>query len=90
MSYEQKDNSGSLFANEQREKDTHANARGSATIDGVAYFVDAWTKTTKDGKKWQSLSFKKKENQKGVPKPPVGVGSRAAAAFSDEADDCPF
>jgi len=90
LSYEQRDNSGSLFANEAREKDTHANARGSCTIGGVAYFVDAWTKTTQDGKKWQSLSFKKKENQKGAPKSPAGGGSRAAPTFADEGSDIPF
>jgi hypothetical protein len=63
MAYEQKDNSGSLFKNEKREKDTHAHARGSALIDGVAYFVDAWTNTDKNGNKYQSLKFKRKDQQ---------------------------
>lgn len=90
MAYEQRDMSGSLFANENREKETHANARGSAMVDGVMYWVDAFTKTTQDGKKWQSLSFKKKENQKGAPKSPAGGGSRAAPTFADEGSDIPF
>lgn len=63
MAYEQKDNSGSLFKNERREKDTHAHARGSALIDGVSYFVDAWTNTDKNGNKYQSLKFKRKDTQ---------------------------
>lgn len=61
MAYEMKDNSGSLFKNDKREKDTHAHARGSAMIDGVEYYVDAWTNTTSKGDKYQSLKFKRKE-----------------------------
>jgi hypothetical protein len=62
MSYEQKDFTGALFKNEKREKDTHPHATGSALIDGVEYWVSAWTKDGKSGK-YQSLSFKKKDKQ---------------------------
>ena len=57
MAYEQKDNSGSLFKNDKKEKDSHPNAKGSAKIDGVEYWVSAWTKKDKNGNPWQSLSF---------------------------------
>ena len=57
MAYEQRDNSGTLFKNDKREKDTHPNARGRAMIGGVMYYVDAWTKDGANGK-FQSLSFK--------------------------------
>jgi hypothetical protein len=60
MAYEMKPDSGSLFKNEKREKDTHAHARGSALIGGVEYWVDAWTNQAKDGSKYQSLKFKPK------------------------------
>jgi hypothetical protein len=60
MAFEQRDNSGALFKNEKREKDTHPNARGTAMIDGVMYEISAWTKETKNGDKFQSLTFKKK------------------------------
>ena len=60
MAYETKELSGSLFKNEKREKDTHPNMTGSAKIDGVDYWVSAWTKEGKKGK-WISLAFKKKE-----------------------------
>jgi hypothetical protein len=87
LAYEQKDNSGSLFINDKREKDTHANARGSALIGGVAYWVDAWTKTTGEGKKWQSLSFKRKD----APLPKEATESpRAAKNSSGMDDDIPF
>lgn len=63
VAYEQRDNSGSLFKNDKREKDTHAHAKGKAMIGGVMYWVSAWTKTDKNGNKWQSLGFQKMENQ---------------------------
>lgn len=62
MAYEMKDNSGSLFKNDRREKDTHAHAKGTALIDGVEYWVDAWTNEARDGSKYQSLKFKRKES----------------------------
>ena len=68
MSYQQKPNSGSLFKNERKQKDTHPNATGTALIECpcckavVSYFVDAWTKEGSKGK-FQSLKFKPKERQ---------------------------
>ena len=59
---QQRDNSGVLFKNDKREKDTHPNATGQATIDGVEYWVSAWTKEGKNGK-FQSLAFKRKEER---------------------------
>lgn len=87
MAYEQKDNSGSLFKNDRREKETHAHAKGTALIDGVEYWVDAWTNTTNAGDKYQSLKFKRKEAQGG------GGTSRTQSAPTDMADlddDVPF
>jgi len=64
MAYEPKPDSGSLFKNEKREKDTHAQYRGEAVIDGVSYFMDAWVNETKaTGKKYFSIKFKKKNKQ---------------------------
>ena len=86
MAYEQKDNSGSLFKNDKREKDTHAHARGSAMIDGVHYYVDAWTNTDKNGNKYQSLKFKRKDQQAA----PQGSGAATPPPFDDLDDDVPF
>ena len=72
MAYVQKDNSGSLFKNDKKETDNHPNGKGSALIDGVEYWVSAWTKVAKDGVKYQSLSFQKKDDKpqsKPRPKP---------------------
>ncbi len=63
MTFEVRELSGSLFKNQKREKDSQPNARGDCRIDGVLYEVSAWTKETKNGDKWQSLSFRRKESQ---------------------------
>lgn len=81
MAFEQRENAGSLFKNDKKEKDTHPNATGSALIGGVEYWVSAWTKEGKNGK-WQSLAFKPKET-----KTPNGV-KRNAGRMSE--DDTPF
>lgn len=95
MAYEIKENSGSLFKNERREKDTHAHARGSALIDGVEYWLDAWTNEDRNGNKYQSLKFKRKDGQSGGGQrtpdgsqgsPPDNGGSN----YDDLDDDIPF
>ena len=65
MAYETKPNTGSMFSNkdkpDQRENGpTHS---GTALINGVEYFMDAWVKTAESGKKWMSFSFKPKQKQ---------------------------
>lgn len=85
MSYEQRDNSGSLFKNAKREKDTHPNARGSAKIGGVDYWVDAWTKKDKNGNPWQSLSFKPKQETRQQP-----TARQDKPAARDDDGEIPF
>jgi len=58
--YETKDLTGVLFANPDRTKETQPNAKGSALIDGVEYWVSAWTNTSSKGVKYQSLKFERK------------------------------
>jgi hypothetical protein len=79
MAYEQKDMQGVLFRNEKREKDTHPNATGSCMIDGVEYWISAWTKEGKSGK-FQSLAFKRKEQKPRAQRP----------VATDESEDVPF
>jgi hypothetical protein len=85
MAYEMKELSGSLFKNQKKEKDTHPNATGSCLIDGVEFWVSAWTKEDKNGNKWQSLAFKPKEvDQKPAPE------SKTGGSFADMDSDIPF
>ena len=53
-------NKGALFANDRREKETHQTHTGSGNLDGVDFWINAWVKE-KDGKKYFSFSFKKKD-----------------------------
>ena len=87
MAYEMKPDTGSLFKNDRREKETHPQAKGSALIDGVEYWVSAWTNETKGGEKYQSLKFNRKDEQK-APRP------KTLATPNDDEDgfddDLPF
>ena len=67
MAYEQNNNSGSLFRNDKDGVESRPDYRGSALIDGVEYWMDSWLKTSKDGKKWMSFSFKPKEAREPAP-----------------------
>jgi hypothetical protein len=73
-----KPNTGSLFKNERKTTDQHPGATGSALIDGVEYFVDAWTNESAKGK-YQSLKFKRKDKQ-----------AAAEPVRDDPNDDIPF
>ena len=77
---------GILSRNDRKEKDTHPDFKGNATINGVDYWIDAWTQERKDGsgRKFFKLKFKAKDQQQaGAAKPRV-----PAAAEMD--DDAPF
>ena len=83
MAYEMKELSGSLFKNQKKEKDTHPNAQGSCLIDGVEYWISAWVKEDKNGNKWQSLAFKRKDEAKPEPK-------KSGGTFAQMESDIPF
>ena len=62
MAYEQKDNSGTIFRNNRKEKETHPDHTGTALIDGREYWISAWVKDGKNGK-FFSLAFKPKDEK---------------------------
>jgi hypothetical protein len=88
MAYEQKPETGALFKNERKTTEQHPNMTGSALIDGVAYFVDAWTNTKPDGSKYQSLKFKRKDKQASPVERRMAEASPKSLAEMD--DDIPF
>jgi hypothetical protein len=65
MAYEPKDMSGSLFKNDRKESDTHADYKGSALINGVDHWLDAWINEDRNGNKYMSLKFKAKQASSG-------------------------
>lgn len=82
MAYEPKNLTGSLFKNDRKEKDTHADYRGSALIDGDEFWLDAWINKDRNGNGYMSLKFKRKDAQ--------GGGTSPARTVEDLDDDIPF
>lgn len=57
---ERRDMSGALFRNDRKEAPNHADYRGSITINGIEYWLDAWIKEGANGK-FMSLAAKPKK-----------------------------
>ena len=81
MAYEIRELSGSLFKNEKKTEEKHPQMQGSCLIEGVEYWVSAWTKEGAKGR-WQSLAFKRKDS-KPADKP-------APTSIEQMDDDIPF
>ena len=60
---EKRDNSGALFTNDKKTKDTHPDLNGKITINGREFYLSAWKKQTNQGKGYLSLSIKPAEEQ---------------------------
>ena len=99
MAYEQRDNSGSMFKNDRKEKDTHPDRTGTAMIDGVMYYVSGWIKNGSKGQ-FLSLAFKRKDadqpqqsiSQRAMPKgrDPISSGLQKRNIMPDDDGDIPF
>ena len=86
--FQHKPNSGSIFKNDKRDKESSPNGKGSALIDGVEYWISAWTNDGKNGK-YQGLKFQRKDDAH-----KQGMQQAQAAApqapVDDFEDDIPF
>lgn len=81
MSYDNT-NSGVLFKNDRKEKDTHPDYKGSINVGGTEYWLSSWIKTGQKGK-FMSLAITPKDAPKEQPNP-------SAPARMEEDDDIPF
>ena len=57
MSYETKENTGSLFPNDKKKEDKHPDYTGKVMIGGKLMQVAGWINESKSGKKYMSLKF---------------------------------
>jgi uncharacterized protein (DUF736 family) len=53
-------NSGALFKNARKVKDTHPDYNGQINVGGTEYWLSAWLKKSKKGETYMSLSIKAK------------------------------
>jgi len=82
MDNNQRDNSGVLFKNEKREKESHPHYKGNIRVDGQDYWLSAWIKEGKNGK-FMGLAVSPKDDQ---PQPQ----SKPKARIEDMDSDIPF
>ena len=67
MAYEQKDGSGALFKNDDKQSETHPDYKGTIRVGGQDYWLSSWIKTSKAGQKYMSLSAQPKEKKAAPP-----------------------
>ena len=78
MAYEQKDNTGSFFKNDKKEKEIQPDYKGKCIVDGVEKQMAAWLRESKNGVKYMSVKFSEPYNKDG------GSGS------GNQSSDAPF
>lgn len=80
-------NSGVLFKNERKEKDSHPDYTGNINVNGTEMWLSAWIKQGQKGK-FMSLSVKPKEQARQAPAPQRATAP--APSDLDDSDQIPF
>lgn len=68
MSWERKNNTATLFENNDKEMPTHCDYHGEALVDGVEYWINLWVKTSQKGEEYFSVSLNPKKKKLDKPK----------------------
>ena len=85
MDYDNTDR-GAIFRNDKKESEKHPDMTGSINVGGTEYYVSAWTKVSKKGAKFLSLSVKAKDS---VAAPALKQAKQVIDNDFDD-DDLPF
>lgn len=79
-------NKGALFKNDDKQSETHPDYKGSINVDGQDYWISCWRNSSREGRKYLSLSVKKKEPRQGQSAP----RRESTPPQDDFGDDVPF
>jgi hypothetical protein len=85
-------NRGSIWKNDRKEQDTHADFTGSINVEGVDYFLNGWLRKEGAHPKAPSMSFsikrKDKQTETVQPHPQAAMPQQQTNGFEDS--DIPF
>lgn len=87
MTEQNNDMRGAIWANDNKQKETHPDFRGQATINGVDYWVSAWRRKPDANPKAPALSFAFQEKEQ---KPVDTASYQNVEAARKDNDDIPF
>ena len=77
-------NRGALFRNDRKEQEKQPDYTGSLNVEGVDYWLSAWLRESKEGKKFFSMAVTPKEKPASQPAP------KADGGIMGMSDDIPF
>lgn len=60
-------NSGALFRNDRKEKETQPDLRGKVNVEGKDFYISAWSKNSEKAGKYMSLALTAVEETKATP-----------------------
>lgn len=90
--YQRQDNTGTLFNNDYKAKDSQPDMRGEFLIGNVKYEGSAWKKTSSNGNEYYSFKFQTEEEASKYKKKKEDnhVQEQANRSNQSDSEDLPF